>query len=199
MRRADRAAPAIEDVPLFSARLTTLLEEMFRGEAPNSGRFCGNCYTPMDRQRVECQHCGTPANERPPVEKVPRDVLLLFRSLRRRESLVVNSFAYAGLALSVLIFIAVFYVIFELGANIWWYIFDIVLLFVLARVLAGLIGGYVGDELGYRYSRRKLAEEWHAYEAGRNGDDGPPSPPTPLPRAGEGRALMDEPASPDSG
>lgn len=167
MRRTEHAATTIDDVPLFSARLTTLLEEMFRGEAPNSGRFCGNCYTPMDRQRMECQHCATPTSERPPLEKVPRDVLLMFRSLRRRESLVVNSFAYLGLLLGVLIFIAVFFVIFELGANIWWYIFDIVLLFVLARVLAGVLGGYVGDELGYRYSRRKLAEEWHAYEAGR--------------------------------
>jgi hypothetical protein len=52
-------------------------------------------------------------------------------------------------------------------AGIWWFVFDIVLLFVAARVLAGLIGGFVGDELGYRYARNKLVEEWHAYEASR--------------------------------
>lgn len=162
------AAPPADGVPLFSERLSTLLEEMFAGEAPNSGRFCGNCYTPMDQTRRECSHCGTPTNARRPVEKVPREVLLMFRAMRRRASLVVNSFAYLGLLLGVLIFIGVFYVIFELNADIWWYIFDIVLLFVLARVLAGLLGGFVGDELGFRYSRRKLAEEWRAYEQTRD-------------------------------
>ena len=164
-----RAAPPADGVPLFSDRLTTLLEEMFAGEAPNSGRFCGNCYTPMDQQRTECPHCGTATSARRPVEKVPRDVLLMFQSMRRRASLVVNSFAYAGLLLGVLIFIAVFYVIFMLGGDIWWYIFDIVLLFVVARVLAGLLGGFVGDELGFRYSRRKLIEEWQAWEQSRDG------------------------------
>jgi hypothetical protein len=163
-----QAAPPADGVPLFSDRLTSLLEEMFAGEAPNSGRFCGNCYTPMDESRRECPHCGTATSARRPVDKVPRDVLLMFHSMRRRASLVVNSFAYAGLLLGVLIFIAVFYVIFWFGGDIWWYIFDIVLLFVLARVLAGLLGGFIGDELGFRYSRRKLIEEWQAWEQARD-------------------------------
>ena len=161
------ARDALPEIPLFSDRLSGLLEEMFGGQAPNAGRFCGNCYTPMDAQRTACPHCGEPVGMRPPVEQVPREVLMMFRSMRRRESLVVNSFAYLGLALGVLIFIGVFYIIFSLDAAIWWYVFDIVLLFVLARALAGLLGGYVGDELGFRYSRRKLVEEWQAYEAER--------------------------------
>jgi len=168
-------ASALPEVPVFSDRLSTLLEEMFDGQAPNAGRFCGNCYTPMDAQRTACPHCGRPVDDRPPVERVPREVLLMFRSMRRRESLVVNSFAYLGLALGVLIFIGVFYIIFSLDAAIWWYVFDIVLLFVLARALAGLLGGYVGDELGFRYSRRKLVEEWQAYEAERTTDAGRPA------------------------
>jgi hypothetical protein len=158
-----RAAP---EVPLFSDRLAEVLDTIFRGEAPNAGRFCGYCYTPIDPQRAECPHCGRAVAEHPPVEKVPREVLEMFRRLRRRESLVVNSLAYAGLLSGVLIFIAVFYVIFTLGASIWWFIFDIALLFVLSRVLAGLLGGFVGDEMGFRYARRKLAEEWAEYEAG---------------------------------
>lgn len=161
------ASAVVPEIPIFSERLAAVLEEMFDGTAPNAGRFCGNCYTPMDARRTECQHCAEPVHGRAPVEKVPRPVLRMFRSMRRRESLVVNSFAYLGLALGVLIFIAVFYVIFTLDLGIWWYVFDIALLFVLARVLAGLLGGFVGDELGFRYSRRKLAEEWQAYEAER--------------------------------
>lgn len=163
-----RAGPAVEQLPVFSERLTTLLDEMFKGEAPNAGRFCGNCYTPMGPERKECPHCGTPTNERAPLDKVPRDALLMFRSMRRRESLIVNSYAYAGLLLAVLIFIGIFTLTFFSGGRIGWYIFDIVLLFVLARVLAGLLGGYIGDEVGYKYARRKLAEEWHAWEAQRD-------------------------------
>ena len=153
------------DVPVFSERLTVVLEEIFNGEAPNVGRFCGNCYTPLDPERTQCPHCDRPVDERPPVESVPRPVLEMFRQLRRRESLVVNSFAYAGLLLGVLIFIAVFYVMFWFGAGVWWYVFNIVLLFVLARGLAGLLGGVIGDDIGYRYARRKLAEDWRAWEA----------------------------------
>jgi hypothetical protein len=166
--KARDAGPAVEELPVFSERLASLLDEMFNGEAPNSGRFCGNCYTPMGRERTECPHCGTPTSDRAPVEKVPRDALLMFRSMRRRESLIVNSYAYAGLLLAVLIFIGIFTLTFFSGGRIGWYIFDIVLLFVLARVLAGLLGGYIGDEVGYKYARRKLAEEWHAWEQQRD-------------------------------
>jgi hypothetical protein len=155
-------------VPLFSPRLTELLESMFKGESPNAGRFCGNCYTPLDAQRTSCPHCGRPTSERPPVDAVPRDVLLMFKSLRRRESLVVNSFAYAGLALAVAIFILVFAVMFFRGLGTWWYVGDIGLLFLLGRVLPGWIGGWWGDDVGYRYARRKLAADWSAFEAGRS-------------------------------
>jgi hypothetical protein len=156
-----------EEPPLFSESLTNTLDAFFKGQAPNAGRFCGYCYTPLGPERMACPHCGRPVESNPPLEKVPREVLEMFRSMRRRESLVVNSFAYAGLLLAVLIFIGVFAFAFFTGASIWWYVADIVLLFVLSRVLAGLLGGYVGDDVGYRYARRKLAEDWSAYEAGR--------------------------------
>ncbi len=155
------------DLPLFSERLTAVLDTYLKGEAPNAGRFCGHCYTPIDPQRRQCPHCVRSVDDHPPVERMPDGVIAMFRSMRRRESLVVNSFAYLGLLLSVLIFVAVFYVIFMSGGSIWWYVFDIALLFVLARVLAGLIGGFIGDDIGYRYARRKLAEDWRAYEAER--------------------------------
>lgn len=161
------AEPTAGDVPIFSERLSTALDAVFKGDAPNAGRFCGYCYTPINRQRRLCPHCGRAVEEHPPVERVPSEVLQMFRRLRRRESLVVNSFAYLGLLLGILISVGVFCVLFTLGANTWWYVLDTVLLFVLARVLAGLLGGVLGDELGFRYARRKLAQEWEQYEAGR--------------------------------
>ena len=161
--------PADTDIPIFSERLSSVLAAIFKGEAPNAGRFCGYCYTPIDKARTQCPHCNRAVAEHPPVDRLPREVLQMFRQLRRRESLVVNGFAYAGLLSGVAIFIAVFYVLFTIGVGIWWYVFNIVLLFVLSRVLAGLLGGVLGDELGFRYARRKLAEEWQAYKLEKAG------------------------------
>ena len=167
MSRTAQRAAAAGGTPLFSDRLTELLDAYVRGEAPNAGRFCGTCYTPLDLHRTECPACGSEVAARPPLDKIPPEVIRMFRQLRRRESMLVNGFAYLGLAIAVAVFIGVFYVIFNANAVIWWYIFDIVLLFVLARVLAGLLGGFVGDEVAFRYARRKLAEDWLAFEAQR--------------------------------
>jgi hypothetical protein len=164
-RRKERAPPP--ELPVFSERLSALLEEYVAGKAPNVGRFCGYCCSPLDPTRVHCPHCRRAVADYPTMTKVPPEVLEMFRKQRRRESLVVNGFAYIGLFTGTFIFIAVFYLLFLLNAGIWWYVFDIVLLFVAARVLAGIFGGYFGDELGYRYARRKLTEEWEAYESRR--------------------------------
>src|SRR3990172_7075951 len=126
----------------------------------------------MEKKGMPAAPCRGAVAEHPPVDRVPAEVLAMFRQLRRRESLVVNGFAYLGLLLGVLIFIGVFYVIFTVGASIWWYIFDIALLFVASRVLAGLLGGFVGDEAGFRYARRKLAEEWRGGGGGPGGEGG---------------------------
>jgi len=143
-----RATADASEPPVFSERLAEVLGSMLKGEAPNAGRFCGYCYTPLDPARDLCPHCARRTGEYPPVNAMPAEVIEIFRRMRRRESTVVNSFAYLGLLLAVLIFVAVFYALFALGASVWWYVFDIALLFVLARVLAGLVGGIAGDELG---------------------------------------------------
>jgi hypothetical protein len=155
------------DVPIFSERLSTALDNMIKGEAPNAGRFCGYCYTPMGPERVTCANCAKAVADYAPVEKVPSEVIAMFRQMRRRESLIVNSFAQFGIFVGVMSFIALFYVFFLNDVAIWWYALDVLLLFVLSPVLAGIIGGYFGDHYGYRFARRKLAEDWRVYEASR--------------------------------
>ena len=167
MSRSSKERPPPPDVPIFSDRLTEVVETIVKGGAPNAGHFCGFCYTPIDRQRLHCPHCRKAVADYPPVAKVNDAVIEMFNKLRRRESLIVNSMAYVGLFSGAFIFIVVFYFLFIFAAGIWWYVFDIVLLFVASRVLAGLFGGWIGDELGYRYAQRKLAEEWSAFSARR--------------------------------
>ena len=158
-------ADEIQNVPVFSDRLTEVLTDIFKGEAPNAGRFCGYCFTPIAAERTQCQHCDQPVAGHRPVDRIPDAILAMFKKLRRRESIVVNGFAYLGLFSGVATFIGIFYVLYSIDASVWWFVFDIVLLFVLARVLAGILGGFIGDELGYKYARRKLVEDWEAYAA----------------------------------
>jgi hypothetical protein len=128
----------------------------------------------MGPERITCSHCAKSVHDSPPVPKVPLEIIVMFRQMRRRESLVVNSFAQFGIFLGVMAFIGLFYVMFLNDVAIWWYALDVALLFVLSPVLAGVIGGYFGDHLGYRFARRKLAEEWAMYEAARR-EHQPPS------------------------
>jgi hypothetical protein len=147
------------EVPVFSPRLDEVLAEMIRGRAPNRGHFCGNCYTPLAEERRVCPHCSAATSGRPPVEQVPAEVIAMFRALRRRESMVVNSFAFLGLFLGVALFLGLFL----LSDALWWRIVDIVILVVASRLFAAILGGGLGDEVGYRFARRRLAREWRAF------------------------------------
>ena len=146
----------LPEIPVFSPRLAEVLGEVVKGDAPNRGRFCGHCFTPLAADRRSCPHCDTPVSRRPPVDEVPAEVVAMYRRQRRRESLVVNSFAYLGLTMGVVLFLLLF-IIYD---ALWWRILDMVILVVAARVFAALLGGLLGDEVGYRFARRRLAREW---------------------------------------
>ena len=152
-------ASAAPEVPVFSPRLDEVLAEMINGRAPNRGRFCGHCYTPVAEQRRECPHCSAATSRWPPVEQVPSEVIAMFRALRRRESIVVNSLAFLGLFLGVALFMGLFLI----SDALWWRIVDIVILVVASRLFAAILGGALGDEVGYRFARRRLAREWRAF------------------------------------
>ena len=96
---------AHDELPVFSPRLNEIMALMIGGQIPNVGRFCGYCYTPLGKDDAACGHCGRSRGEYAPVAKIPSDFFVLYRNMRRRESLIVNSFAYAGLALALVVFI----------------------------------------------------------------------------------------------
>jgi hypothetical protein len=157
-----RDAPAL---PIFSERLDGLMASMLAGEAPNVGRFCGYCYTPIAKQATACAHCGRTVDEWPPVPKIPSDFFTLYKRMRKRESLIVNSFAFAGLGIGLLLFIDMVAVaVYRFNASLWWMAAATAVLIVGGRVFAGLLGGWIGDSIGYNFAQRKLAVEWEAYE-----------------------------------
>jgi hypothetical protein len=163
----ERSGGARENAVL-SERLGELATEIMQGQAPNYGRFCGHCYTPLGEERTDCPHCGRDASRLPPVERIPDRVLAMFRRKRRRESIIVNSFAYLGLALGVGLFLLLFLVY----SALWWRILDIGVLVLSSRLFAAVLGGVIGDEVGYRFAQRRLAEEWGEFTTQR---EGPPT------------------------
>lgn len=138
--------------------------QLHEGQTPNAGRFCAFCYNPLPQTNERCDHCGQLLSERPAVTSLPDELLDMERRKLRRESLIVNSFAYLGLGLGLAIFLGMVAIgVSYLDRALWFFIVAIIVFLVGSRVLAGLIGGVIGDEIGYRYANRRLAEDWRNY------------------------------------
>jgi hypothetical protein len=158
-------------LPVFSQRLDEIMAAMIKGEIPNVGRFCGYCYTPVTKNATSCTHCGRSVSEWPTVAKIPTDLFDVYRRMRKRESLIVNSFAFAGLALGLLLFIGlVALAVYRYNANLWLLAFATGAFIVGGRIFAGILGGWIGDNIGYDYAQKKLALEWAEYEQRRDGN-----------------------------
>jgi hypothetical protein len=156
---------------VFSGRLEAFLDQLQEGSTPNAGRFCSFCYNPLPPDFDRCDHCGQtvsgpaiPAEGRRVLESLPPAVVEMYRRKQRRESLVVNSFAYLGLGLGLALFLGLVAInVLYLDKAFWFFLLATVLFLVGSRVFAGLIGGFIGDEIGYRYANRRLSEDWTAH------------------------------------
>ena len=156
---------------VFSARLETFLDNLQEGETPNSGTFCSFCYNPLPGGSERCDHCGQSQSERPPVLSVPDAVVDMYRRKQRRESLIVNSFAYLGLALGLALFLGLVAInVLYLERALWFFLFATVVFLVGSRLLAAIVGGVVGDEIGFRYAQRRLVEDWAEHLGQRETD-----------------------------
>ncbi len=165
MSEAPRSQPAI---PVFSERLDTLMAAMLKGEAPNVGRFCGYCYTPLRKKADACSHCARSASDYEPVAKIPAGFFDLYKHMRKRESLIVNSFAFAGLGLGLLLFIVLVAVaVYRFDQSLWMLAGATAVLIVGGRVFAGILGGWIGDSIGYDFAHKRLVDEWAVYERER--------------------------------
>ena len=146
---------------VFSTRLEDFLDRLAEGETPNAGSFCAFCYNPLPTGFTRCDQCGQDANARAPITSLPPDVLVMHLRKRKRESVIVNSFAYLGLAMGLAIFLILVAVnVLYMEKALWFFIFATVIFLVGSRMLAGILGGIVGDEIGFRYAQKKLAEDW---------------------------------------
>jgi hypothetical protein len=158
---------------VFSARLETFLDQLQAGEVPNHGRFCSFCYNPLPPDFTKCDYCGQDLRERPSITSLPDSVIAMHRRKQRLESIIVNSFAYAGLALALALFLGMVAInVLYIDRVLWFYFIAIGVLLIGARVLPAIIGGVIGDEIAYRYANRRLAEDWAEHVAARENGRG---------------------------
>jgi hypothetical protein len=159
---------------VFSTRLDTFLAQLDEGETPNHGRFCSFCYNPLPPDYQRCDHCGQDLKERPPMSSLPDAVVAMHTRRQHRESVVVNAFAYLGLALALGIFLAMVAInVLYLDRVLWFYFIAVGVLLVGARVFPAIIGGVIGDEIGYSYANRRLSEDWARHVGERENGRGP--------------------------
>ena len=146
---------------VFSQRLDGFLDQLLAGETPNAGAFCAFCYNPLPRGYRHCDHCGQELERRPPIDALPRPIIEMYRQKMRRESLIVNSFAYLGLALGLAIFLGLVAInVLYMDKAFWFFLLATLIFLAGSRLLAGVLGGIVGDEIGFRVANRRLAEDW---------------------------------------
>lgn len=142
----------------FSPRLESLLLEVIRGQAPNAGRFCGYCYMPLPKERSVCPHCGHDVDRWPTTDRVPHEVIAMFRAKMQREGLVVRVTFYTVLALGVLLSaLAISFFSF------WWRILVFLLGLGLTYILSANIANIVGEVVGYTWGQRILTRRWQEF------------------------------------
>ena len=155
--------------PLFSERLEDHIVGVSKGQMPNAGRFCGNCYTPLARESLHCPQCGEDTRTgRTPVGAVPQPIIDALIAQRKTESTWVTSFAYLGVLIAVISGLAIvlsvpFFHASLLSATIFYGPW----LLIGSRVFAGILGGYYGDRLGYEKARAKTRAAWDGWVAER--------------------------------
>ena len=159
-----------DDCPIFSQSLEDHIVAVTRGNAPNAGRFCGNCYTPLSRDTEMCPHCRDDTRTgRHPVDRVPDRMIEVLRQQRGTESNWVNGFAYLGIVIAAVTGITiVLQVPFFRDSLIWGTVFYAIYLLIGSRVLPALLGGYFGDRIGFEKARAKTRAAWASWIAERD-------------------------------
>ncbi len=142
----------------FSSALDELIAEVRGGHAPNLGRFCGYCYTPLDSQRAVCPTCATAVAETPPREKISSTLAQAYTAKRKREARYVHGAAWLGITIGTAISVGLILVL-----PGWTKVFAILFLIVGSYYLASYLGNVAVQEYAYRRGLQAFARSWQEF------------------------------------
>ena len=136
------------EVP-FSETLDKLIAEIRARRAPNLGRFCGHCQTPLRQTTASCPTCGTTTSAVP----------------RRREGRIVQAAAWLGLLLGAGIAVGLIVVL-----PGWTKAFAVVFMILGSYFIATYLGNVAVQNYAYRSGLTLFARGWDEYLQARDGD-----------------------------
>lgn len=149
---------ATREVP-FSAALDKLIAEVRQGNAPNLGRFCGYCATPLTPAAERCPTCTTETETVAPREKIPRPLAAVYTRKRKVEARIIHSAAWLGITIGAAISIGLILVL----PN-WTKIFAVIFLVVGSFYIASYMGNVLAQNYAYRRGLRTFAARWQEYQ-----------------------------------
>ena len=163
MAQPEEVAGYVSPYP-YVQRLQDRMDEILDRQVPNSGRFCGFCFARLARDIERCPYCATETTERPTVESVPQEALLIYRAKKRTEELWVYSGAMVGLLIAAGVFVALVVWGTDLvGSRSIALGVAFLALIGGGYLLAQLFGPLVCGQVGYRRGSRKRDELWAAF------------------------------------
>lgn len=145
------------DVP-FSEALDEMIAEVRAGNAPNLGRFCGYCYTPLERERGVCPTCDTAVTEVPPRDKISRSLAQVYTAKRKREGRYVHGAAWAGILFGAAVSVGLIIVLPD-----WTKVFAILFLIVGSYYIASYLGNVAVQDYAYRRGLQQFSLAWQEF------------------------------------
>lgn len=140
------------------------MADILAGNAPNAGRFCGYCYSPLMGEADPCDHCGRSTAHWPLAQRIPDQVLAMYRAQRSREGWAVRSIAYGGLIAGIVLGLLPI----ALSDAAWWGIVAFFAILGFFYLAAANLANSLGDVLGYHWGQRLLEQRWQDFVAKRD-------------------------------
>lgn len=161
---SSRASSGAFDDEIISARLIAWMDAVLAGRAPNTGRFCGNCYHPRQAADDDCPHCGTSVAAAGVVESVPMELIDAHRRRRGREGTVVRSIAWVGLTIGVVLAL----VPLAFAGVTWWSAAAFFGVMIFFYIFSANVANSLGDAWGYRWGLAIFRRAWEQHLADRD-------------------------------
>ena len=156
--------------PILSERLRKVISEILNGKAPNGGRFCGYCYSPLIKEMEICDHCGRSSHSWPTSQRIPNEVIAMFRLQRSREGRVVRTIAYGGLVAGITVAVLPI-AFFDVH---WWTATALFAIIIFSYFFFANLANTIGDAIGYWWGQRGLSQRWATFLSVRDsgGEEG---------------------------
>jgi hypothetical protein len=128
---------------------------MLHGNLPNTGRFCGECYTPIATGREVCPHCNIDTKQIAPIEHLPLGIIDVYIARRKQEGLAVKLTFYTVLLIGIIISALVIGFL-----PFWWNVAAFTVALGASYLLSANLANTFGDSVGYRWGQRAAEKKW---------------------------------------